>query len=114
MIPWFFPDRIITPLGQQMSLVFEWDEHKAHQNLQKHAISFEEAATVFGDPLSLTIPDPLHSELEDRFVIVGESIRQRLLVVVHTERGNHIRIISARLATRRERKTYEEGHSDAN
>jgi uncharacterized DUF497 family protein len=91
-----------------MSLIFEWDGQKAKQNLEKHNVSFEEATTVFGDPLSLTIEDPLHSTDEERFVIVGESVRRRVLVVVHTERGDHIRIISARLAARRERKTYEE------
>jgi uncharacterized DUF497 family protein len=91
-----------------MSLIFEWDGQKAKQNLEKHNVSFEEATTVFGDPLSLTIEDPLHSTDEERFVIVGESVRRRVLVVVHTERGDHIRIISARLATRRERRIYEE------
>jgi uncharacterized DUF497 family protein len=69
----------------------------------------DEASTVFGDPLALTIHDPLHSEEEDRFVSVGTSHRQRLLVVAFTDRGDKIRIISARVATRRERKDYEEG-----
>ena len=92
-----------------MGLTFEWDENKADRNLKKHGVSFEEASTVFGDPLSLTIGDPLHSEEEDRFVILGESHRRRFLVVVFTERGESIRIISARLASRRERKQYEEG-----
>jgi uncharacterized protein len=92
-----------------MSLAFEWDEEKAKQNLKKHRVSFEEASTVFGDPLALTIPDPLHSEEEDRFITLGESHRRRLLVVVSTERGDKIRLISARVATRRERKDYEEG-----
>src|SRR5262245_43322897 len=91
-----------------MSLGFEWDDKKAKQNLKKHKVSFEEASTVFGDPLSRTIPDPLHSEEEDRYVILGESHRRRLLVVVFTERRDKIRIISAREATRRERKDYEE------
>ncbi|HJT78017.1 MAG TPA: BrnT family toxin [Gemmataceae bacterium] len=91
-----------------MSLDFEWDEGKAKRNSRKHRVSFEEASTVFGDPLALTIPDPLHSEKEDRFVTLGESSRRRLLVVVSTERGGRIRIISARVATRRERKDYEE------
>lgn len=91
-----------------MSLTFEWDEKKAKQNLRKHGVSFEEAATVFGDPLSLTIEDPLCSGEEERFVTMGMSIQGRLLVVVHTERGDNIRIISARRATRHERKTYEE------
>lgn len=91
-----------------MAPAFEWDSHKAQENLKKHGISFEEAVTVFGDPLSLTIHDPLHSHSEDRFVIMGQSLRHRLLVVVHTDRGDAIRIISAREATRRERKKYEE------
>jgi uncharacterized DUF497 family protein len=92
-----------------MSLAFEWDEEKAKKNLKKHRVSFEEASTIFGDPLALTIPDPLHSEEEDRFITLGESPRGRLLVVVSTERGDKIRIISARVATPRERKDYEEG-----
>ena len=92
-----------------MSLAFEWDDNKAKQNLKKHGVSFEEASTVSGDPLARTIPDPLHSEEEDRFVNLGESQSRRLLVVVFTERGDKIRIISARVATRRERKDHEEG-----
>ena len=92
-----------------MFLLFEWDRNKAQQNIKKHGISFEEATTVFGDPLSLTIRDPLHSIDDERFVIIGYSYKYRLLVVVHSERGNRIRIISARRATRQERKTYEEG-----
>ena len=87
---------------------FEWDVKKVRRNLKKHKISFEEAVTVFGDPLSLTIEDPLHSEDEERFVIVGESNQQLLLVVVHTERGDKVRIISARQATLSERRDYEE------
>jgi uncharacterized DUF497 family protein len=92
-----------------MPLSFEWDEIKAGANLTKHGVSFEEAATVFGDPLSLTIPDPAHSQVENRFIIVGQSHRRKLLVVVHTERGDNIRVISARRASKRERKEYEEG-----
>ena len=92
-----------------MSLFFEWDEDKALSNFEKHGVSFEEAATVLADPMALTIPDPQHSDAEDRFISLGESYRRRLIVVVHTERSDRIRIISARLATRRERKTYEEG-----
>ena len=91
-----------------MPLTFEWDDRKAKANLAKHAVSFEEAATVFGDPLSLTIPDPAHSAAENRFVILGLSHRQRLLVVIHVERGDNIRIVSARRATRTERRHYEE------
>ena len=88
-------------------LIFEWDERKAKQNIRKHGVSFEEAATVFGDQFSITIYDPLHSEDEDRFVILGMSSKNPLLVVVHTERGDKIRIISARKATKKERKQYE-------
>ena len=91
-----------------MPLGFEWDAHKARANLAKHGVSFEEAATVFADPLSLNIPDPAHSQAEDRFITLGESHRRKLLVVVHTERGDNLRVISARRASRRERKAYEE------
>ena len=77
--------------------------------MAKHGVSFEESSTVFGDPRSLTIPDPVHSKVEERFVTIGTSHRGKLLVVVvHTERGDNIRIISARVASRRERKSYEE------
>lgn len=92
-------------------LTFEWDAHKAKSNLAKHGVPFEEAATVFGDPLSLTIPDPAHSQTEARFIILGRSHQDRLLVVIHTERGDNIRIISARPASRRERKDYEKAIS---
>jgi uncharacterized protein len=91
-----------------MSLQFTWDPPKAARNLRKHKVGFPEAATAFADPLSLTIPDPDHSVGEARFVLIGQSERRRLVVVAHVERGDLIRIISARLATRRERKTYEE------
>ena len=91
-----------------MPLQFEWDEPKARTNLAKHGVSFEEASTVFADLLSITIDDPAHSEAEDRFIILGHSHRQRLLVVVHNERGDRIRLISARRANRNERKQYEE------
>ena len=90
-----------------MALTFEWDPDKAKANLAKHGVGFLEAATVLGDPLSLTIPDPNHSEGEQRFVSVGMSDRARLLVVAHTEWGERIRIISARRATRREQRAYE-------
>jgi uncharacterized DUF497 family protein len=93
-----------------MPLSFEWDERKAKANLAKHGVSFEEASTVFGDPLSLTIPDPAHSQVEDRSIVLGQSHQRKLLVVVHTERGDNIRIISARRASRLERKSYEEGN----
>jgi hypothetical protein len=75
---------------------------------KEHGVPFEEAASVFGDTLSLTVPDPDHSGEEDRFMLLGVSERGRMLVVCHTERGDNIRIFSARLATRGERKTYEE------
>ncbi|MEW6264835.1 MAG: BrnT family toxin [Thermodesulfobacteriota bacterium] len=91
-----------------MRVTVEWNNTKAKRNLRKHGVSFEEAATVFTDPLSSTIEDPLHSESEDRFVIIGQSIRGRLLVVIHADRGDRIRIISARVATAREREQYEE------
>lgn len=91
-----------------MELRFEWDEAKSRSNRDKHGVSFPEAATVFGDPLSVLIPDPIHSEQEERFALLGRSQRQRLLVVVHTEREGAIRLISARLATAKERKDYEE------
>jgi uncharacterized protein len=87
---------------------FEWDEAKARSNQAKHGVSFEEASTVFGDPLSLAIPDPAHSQVEDRFIILGSSHLRKLLVVVHTERRDNIRIISARRASRKERRDYEE------
>ena len=92
-----------------MSLEFEWDAKKARDNIKKHGVSFEEASTIFGDPLALTIYDPLHSEEEDRFVTLGESEKGRLMVVSFTDREDRIRIISARAATRRERKDYEKG-----
>jgi uncharacterized DUF497 family protein len=93
-----------------MALRFSWDPRKAAGNLRKHGVSFEEAVTAFGDPLSLTIRDAEHSGLEDRFVLLGLSANSSLLVVVHAERGDDdIRIISARLASRRERTQYEEG-----
>lgn len=91
-----------------MALTFEWDPDKAKANLARHGVGFLEAATVLGDPLSLTISDPSHSEGEQRFVSVGMSDRARLLVVAHTEWGERIRIISARRATRREQRAYEQ------
>lgn len=87
---------------------FEWDGAKAANNLARHAVSFEEAATVFRDPLSQTGRDPDHSIDEERFVVFGVSARGRLLVVAHTERGDTIRIINARPATTGERQIYEE------
>lgn len=88
-------------------LSFEWDTKKAESNEQKHGITFDEASTIFADPLSMTIHDPLHSDAEDRFIIIGDSHKHRILTVVHTERGDNIRIISARKATKSERSYYE-------
>ena len=87
---------------------FEWESEKAAENLERHGIAFEEAATAFGDPLSITIGDPDHSEAEDRFILLGMTFRGRLVVVVHTDRGENVRLISARLANRRERQSYEQ------
>ena len=92
----------------RMDLRFEWDPVKAEMNARKHGITFTEASTAFSDPLSLTIPDPDHSEREERFLLLGRSSSGRLLVVTHTERGEAVRIISARAASRRERRDYEE------
>jgi uncharacterized protein len=91
-----------------MALEFEWDLAKAELNLKEHGISFDEATTVFRDTLSITISDPDHSDSEDRFIDIGMSYRMQLLVVSYTERKDKIRIISARRATRAERKNYEE------
>ena len=88
---------------------FEWDATKAAENLAKHGVSFEEAATVFRDTLSATGQDPDHSADEERLVIFGVSTSRRLLIVAHTEQGDTIRIISARPVTPGERKIYEEG-----
>ena len=88
---------------------FDWDPDKATDNLGRHRVSFEEAATVFRDPLSRTFPDPEHSEGEDRYLDISHSERGRLLIVRYTERQGRVRIISARPATREERKSYEEG-----
>lgn len=87
---------------------FVWDERKASQNLAKHNVSFEEAVTVFGDPLSDTVPDPDHSQEEERFIIIGASESGMILVVAHTDDESTVRIISAREATYGERKSYEE------
>ena len=89
---------------------FEWNSNKAESNYEKHNVSFEEAATVFNDLLSVTFPDPDHSIGESRYVIIGVSRFGQLLVVSHTDRGEKVRIISARKATRQERRFYEEGN----
>ena len=91
-----------------MALRFLWDPRNAAANERKHGVGFQEATTVFDDPLSVTIPDPDHSLEEQRFLLLGLSNRRRLLAVAHSERGESIRIISARRANRRERRTYEE------
>jgi uncharacterized DUF497 family protein len=88
-------------------LLFEWDPEKAATNKRIHGITFDEASTAFRDTPSLTIYDPLHSVDEVRFVLIGSSHRNRLLVVVHTERGDRIRIISARKAKKKEKQHYE-------
>jgi len=88
---------------------FEWDPAKARLNDRKHGVGFEEASTVFGDPLAVTFADPDHSKAEDRWVTFGQSRERRLLVVTHSDRAGRVRLISAREATRRERKIYEEG-----
>jgi len=87
---------------------FEWDREKAKKNLRTHSVSFDEAMTVFYDPLSATFDDPDHSDDEQRLITVGYSSHSRLLVVAHTERGKTIRIISARPATAHERKRHED------
>jgi uncharacterized DUF497 family protein len=90
-------------------VVFRWDAKKAAANRKKHGIDFHEAATVLDDTLSTTYPDTDHSTIESRFLTIGMSNRQRLLVVAHSEEGERVRIISARPATRYERRFYEEG-----
>ena len=88
---------------------FEWDPKKVTANVQKHDVTFQEAATVFGDPLAITFEDPDHSTNENRYITFGLSLQKRLAVVSHTERGDRTRIISARLMDRKEKKIYEEG-----
>jgi uncharacterized DUF497 family protein len=89
--------------------LFDWDPEKARKNLAKHGVSFEEAMTVFLDPLAGTMPDPAHFDEEERWYTVGMSDRRRLVVVWHAERGDNVRIIGARLPTPIERRRYEEG-----
>ena len=89
---------------------FEWDDDKAESNVRKHGIEFTEAITVFGDPLAMTGYDPDHSDEEDRYITMGLSVTGRLLIASHTDRGEKVRIISAREATRGERKDYEDGN----
>lgn len=87
---------------------FEWDKNKAAFNLSKHGVSFDEARTAFDDPLYIDFYAPDHSDDEHRYIIIGQSMQNNLLVISYTERGNVIRLISARKATRKERETYEE------
>lgn len=92
-----------------MTYQFEWNRAKAAANLRKHGVSFEEASTVFGDPLAVLLRDPDHSAEEQRYVLLGSSVAGRMLVVTFAERPPRTRLISARPATRRERRDYEEG-----
>jgi uncharacterized DUF497 family protein len=92
-----------------MKLTFEWDEAKARENLKKHKVGFDEGKTIFNDPFLLTFPDIDTSDAEERYVNIGLSIRDRVLVLIHTERQGKIRIISCRKASARERRHYEEG-----
>lgn len=92
-----------------MGLTFEWDEEKAKANLRKHKVGFEEGKTVFNDPFLLTFPDPEHSESEEHYINIGTSANGRVLVIIHTERGENSRLISCRKATANERRIYEQG-----
>ena len=100
--------RLLVRYNDAVELRFEWDDAKSQSNQDKHGVSFAEAATLFGDPLSILIPDLLHSEDEERFVLLGQSQRQRLPVVVHTEREAAIRLISACLPSVKNLRNYEE------
>ncbi len=91
-----------------MKLTFEWDEAKARENLKKHKVAFDEGKTIFNDPFLLTYPDLDSCETEERFIDIGLSARNRILVLIHTQRRGKIRIISCRKATARERRDYEE------
>ena len=91
-----------------MGVIFEWDSRKASSNARRHGVEFREAASVFLDPLAWTVPDPDHSESEHRFVTIGQSAQRLIIVVAHADRGERIRIISARKATRRERHEHAE------
>src|SRR5713226_2954455 len=95
-------------MGCLMSLEFEWDEDKAASNRKKHGVTFEEAVSVFADPLAAIFDDEVHSEEEQREIIIGNSAKNQLVLVCFTERAGAIRIISARRATKRERNDYEE------
>ena len=91
-----------------MGYIFEWDPRKAESNARKHGVTFDEASTVFGDPLGLLMSDPDHSLSEERYLVLGMSNQQRLLVAAFAERPPRTRLISARRATRREWRRYEE------
>jgi hypothetical protein len=90
-----------------MDFLFEWNEAKARANARKHKVTFEEAVSVFTDSFLVTFPDEEHSESEERLISIGRSERGRILLVIHTDRGDAIRLISCRKATRAERRTYE-------
>ena len=90
-------------------MIYEWDSRKAKENLRKHGVSFEEAATVFLDPLAITFPDPDHSREEDREITIGSTTKHRVVFVSHCPKAGRTRIIGARRTTRKERKRYEEG-----
>jgi uncharacterized DUF497 family protein len=94
-------------------VVYEWAAVKAKANVQKHGVSFDDAATVFIDPLALTFPDPYHSGEEEREITIGYTAGHQVVFVSHCRRGDRVRIISARKATRRERRQYEEGIGEA-
>ena len=91
-----------------MGFIFEWDEEKAQQNVRRHRVTFEEAVSIFSDPYLVTFPDDEHSDVEDRFISIGRSDRGRVLLAIHTDRGDAIRLISCRKATAAERATYEQ------
>ena len=88
---------------------FEWDEDKAASNLRKHQVSFTEGATVFNDEFIATLPDPAHSQVEERYIAIGMSVKGHVLIVSFTERGERTRLISCRKATPAERRQYEKG-----
>ncbi len=92
-----------------MTLVFEWDENKSKRNLEKHGVDFEDAKTIFNDPFAITIDDPDHSVVEERYLDIGLSSKGRMLVVWYTERNDNIRIIGCRKTIRSERRMYEKG-----
>jgi uncharacterized DUF497 family protein len=98
----------LASTGSGTLMSFEWDDDKARRNLVKHGVSFDEAATAFLDPLSITIADPTHSQGEHRYVLLGQTKSGLTVVVAHADRSGSIRLINARLATPRERRAYEE------